>query len=219
MTIYSSEEQASIGNGSYLVNTPMLWINEYLKEKLSDYLSIGVPFFPPSPNTIDDLTNTFVTINGNNLPYVGIRCTYDRLIRMRRSPFPHIKGEQLLYYFYATTDGITDKMIATTELILRLMDREDETAEEINNWMSGKTIAGFSSQFRFHRFKVYQLEETRDIIDFGTARTYGGNKIIIDFEYHQQGTTFAKDSYGKPVFTDNGQRIVSSPGITGDLAE
>ena len=39
--------------------------------------------------------------------------------------------------------------------------------------------------FYFHNFKVYQLEETRDIIDFGTARTYGGNKIIIDFEYHQ----------------------------------
>jgi len=40
-------------------------------------------------------------------------------------------------------------------------------------------------KFFFHRFRVYQLEEVRDIIDFGTARTYGGNKIIIDFEYHQ----------------------------------
>jgi len=39
--------------------------------------------------------------------------------------------------------------------------------------------------FYFHDFKVYQLEETRDIIDFGTARTYAGNKIIIDFDYHQ----------------------------------
>jgi hypothetical protein len=29
------------------------------------------------------------------------------------------------------------------------------------------------------------LQETRDIIDFGTARTYGGNKIIIDFDYSQ----------------------------------
>jgi hypothetical protein len=39
--------------------------------------------------------------------------------------------------------------------------------------------------FYFHEFKVYQLEESRDIIDFGTARTYGGNKIIIDYDYHQ----------------------------------
>jgi hypothetical protein len=45
-----------------------------------------------------------------------------------------------------------------------------------------------TNKFYFHRFKVYQLEEVRDIIDFGTARTYGGNKIIIDFEYHQDNS-------------------------------
>ena len=187
MTIYTNEEQASIANGSYLVNPPMLWINEYKKEKLADYLEIGIPFFPPSPNTIDDLTETFININSQNYGYGGIRCTYDRLIRLRRSPFPHIKGEQLLYYFFATSDGVTDKMIATTELVLRLMDREDETAEEVNNWARGKSFGGFTNQFYFHKFRVYQLEEVADIIDFGTARTYGGNKIIIEYEYHQSG--------------------------------
>ncbi len=185
MSIYSSQEQTSIANGSYVINTPMLWVNEYLKEKLAIYLEIGVPFFPPSPNTIDDLTQTFVNINNQNYGYGGIRCTYDRLIRLRRSPFPHIKGEQLLYYFFATSDGVTDKMIAATELVLRLIDREDETAEEINNWMKGKQISGFSPKFMFHKFRVYQLEEVADIIDFGTARTYGGNKIIVEYEYHQ----------------------------------
>lgn len=185
MTVYSSQEQVSIANGNYVINTPMLWVNEYLKEKLAGYLDIGVPFFPPSPNTIDDLTETFISINNQNYGYGGIRCTYDRLIRMRRSPFPHIKGEQLLYYFFATSDGVTDKMIATTELVLRLMDREDETAEEINKWMKGKQISGFSPKFMFHKFRVYQLEEVADVIDFGTARTYGGNKIIVEYEYHQ----------------------------------
>lgn len=185
MTVLSSEEQLSLGSGSYLVNTPMLWVNSYIQEKLSSYLAIGVPFFPPSPNTIDDLTETWITINDSRYQYAGVRCTYDRLTRLRRSPFPHIKGEQLLYYFFATADGVTDKMIATTEMVLRLMDREDETAEEINNWMIGKTIGGFSPQFMFHKFRVYQLEEVADIIDFGTSRTYGGNKIIIEYEYHQ----------------------------------
>lgn len=185
MTVYSSEEQVSVSNGNYLVNTPMLWVNEYMKEKLASHLSIGVPFFPPSPSTIDDLTGSWITINNVNQPYAGIRCTYDRLTRLRRSPFPHIKGEQLLYYFFATADGVTDKMIAATELVLRLMDREDETAEEINGWAKGKTIGGFTNKFSFHKFRVYQLEEVADIIDFGTARTYGGNKIIIEYEYHQ----------------------------------
>jgi hypothetical protein len=180
MSIITQEEL-----DSGIINTPMLWINEYLKEKLADYLQIGVPFFPPSPNTIDDLTQSFVVINETSYGYGGIRCTYDRLTRLRRSPMPHIKGEQLLYYFFATSEGVTEKMVAVTELTLRLMDREDETAEEINNWAKGKTFGGLSPQFYFHKFRVYQLEEVADVIDFGTARTYGGNKIIIEYEYHQ----------------------------------
>ena len=180
MSIKTTEE-----TNAGIMNTPMLWINEYLKEKLANDLDVGIPFFPPSPNTIDDLTETFVNIGSQNYSYGGIRCTYDRLTRLRRSPFPHIKGEQLLYYFFATSDGVTEKMVSVTELVLRLMDREDETAEEINSWAKGKTFGGLSPQFYFHKFRVYQLEETADIIDFGTARTYGGNKIIIEYEYHQ----------------------------------
>jgi hypothetical protein len=76
-------------------------------------------------------------------------------------------------------------MVQIQESVLRLMDREDETAAEINEWTKGKSFDGMTCKFHFHRFRIYQLEEVRDIIDFGTARTYGGNKIIIDFEYHQ----------------------------------
>lgn len=183
--VYTSEEQLSIAGGSTIINTPMLWVNAYLQEKIALTANIGVPFFPTSPNALDDLTASWVTVDNNQYDVVGVKCTYDRMVRMRRSPFPHIKSEQLLYYFYAVEDGVTDKMIAVTETALRWLDREDETAEEINKWATGKTIAGFTNNFYFHRFKIYQLEETRDIIDFGTARTYGGNKLIIDYEYHQ----------------------------------
>ena len=37
----------------------------------------------------------------------------------------------------------------------------------------------------FQEFKIYQLEEARDIIDFGTARTYAGNKVIIEYMWHK----------------------------------
>jgi hypothetical protein len=112
---------------------------------------------------------------------------------MNRKGFPHIKCEQLLYYFYATAENSVENMIQIQEAVFRLMDRFDETAEEINNWCSNRQVnIGtanspdlIDNMFYFHNFKVYQLEETRDIIDFGTARTYGGNKIIIDFDYHQ----------------------------------
>jgi hypothetical protein len=182
-------------------NTPVLWINTYLQEKIPELVKqvggdqitdftnsqgIGVPFFPSRPTSIDEITEQWVVIDDVRYPYAGIMATWDRLIRMRRSPFPHIKQEQLLYYFYATQENVTEQMVQVQEAVLRLMDREDETAEEINKWAKSKgQIDGMDCKFFFHKFRVYQLEEVRDIIDFGTARTYGGNKIIIDFEYHQ----------------------------------
>jgi hypothetical protein len=167
------------------LNTPGLWVNKYLQEKIFEGTDIAIPFFPPSPSTINDLTEQWTTILNERVAYQGVVATYDRLIRMRRSPFPHIKCEQLLYYFYATQENVTESLVQVHEAVLRLMDREDETAEELNNWAKGKTIGDMTCKFYFHNFKIYQLEEVRDIIDFGTARTYGGNKIIIDFDYHQ----------------------------------
>jgi len=185
------------------LNTPGLWVNKYLQEKIFEFTQneakrgVAIPFFPTRPGTLDDLTEQWTVIPtgaidpvsgvpvSERVPYQGVLAVYDRLIRMRRSPFPHIKCEQLLYYFYATQENVTENMVMIQEAVLRLMDRGDETAEDINNWAKGKTIGGLQPKFYFHNFKVYQLEEVRDIIDFGTARTYGGNKIIIDFDYHQ----------------------------------
>jgi hypothetical protein len=168
------------------LNTPVLWINKYLEDQIPLLTNIEVPFFPSTPSTLDNLTETF--------PDGGVMATWDRLIKMNRKGFPHIKCEQLLYYFYATADNTVENMVKIQESVLRLMDRFDETAEEINAWCSNRVINigtannpdYIENQFYFHNFKVYQLEETRDIIDFGTARTYGGNKIIIDFDYHQE---------------------------------
>jgi hypothetical protein len=168
-----------------LLNTPVLWINKYLQSKIELLTDIETPFFPSTPSTINDLTQYF--------PDGGVMATWDRLIKMNKKGFPHIKCEQLLYYFYATAENSVENMIQIQESVLRLMDRFDETAEEINAWCANRSInigttqspEIIDNQFYFHNFKVYQLEETRDIIDFGTARTYGGNKIIIDFDYHQ----------------------------------
>ena len=167
-----------------LLNTPVLWINKYLQSKILDSTGLDTPFFPTLPSTIDDLTEYF--------PTGGTLATWDRLIKMNKKSFPHIKCEQIMYYFYATGSNPVEKMVQIQEQVLRLMDRGNETAEEINNWAMNRQVNLGTSQspdlidnmFFFHDFKVYQLEESRDIIDFGTARTYGGNKIIIEYDYH-----------------------------------
>lgn len=198
------------------LNTPILWINEYLKEKLSQevfaptdadgnifadepssnitsgaFLGQTIPFFPTGPSTIDVLTEQFVN-NGQEAIAV-----YDRMFRRRKRAFPHIKCEQVLYYFYA--NGINDKlnMIKIQEGVLNLLDNEDESAEDLNKWAiqkGGITVKEvsdgvtksytFEPKFHFHSFRIYHLEEARDIVDFGSSRTFAGNKIIIDYDYH-----------------------------------
>lgn len=186
-----------------LLNTPVLWINKYLEDKIPLLTNIDIPLFPSTPSILDDLTGSF--------PEGGVMGTWDRLVKMNRKSMPHIKSEQILYYFYATAENTIENMIQIQEAVFRLMDRLDETAEEVNDWCSNRVInIGteqvpdlIESMFYFHHFKVYQLEEVRDIIDFGTARTYGGNKMIIDFEYHQM-----------PALTSNTWRPEAKPSAT-----
>ena len=160
---------------------PPVYINAYLAEKVpaafnNDFV---LPFFPTQPTDIDTLTQSFPD---------GIGAVYDRMLKMRRGPFPHIKNEQLLYYFYKTA-GDPVRLLEATQVVQDLLDREDESAQELNEWIASNTLLDdngqpFPKPF-FHRIRVYQLEETSDIIDFGTARTFAGNKLIIDYEWHK----------------------------------
>ena len=176
---------------------PPAFINGYMQDKISSFFQNNpldgfagdttLPFFPTMPTDIDTLTQSFSDGEGKF-------AVYDRMFKMRRSPFPHVKSEQLLYYFYSTGSNPAPFIIEVSQLIQDLLDREDESAEELNLWAKSKQESAsplqddngntLSTPF-FHRIKVYQLEETRDIIDFGTARTFAGNKIIIDYEWHQ----------------------------------
>jgi hypothetical protein len=166
-----------------------VFINQYLAEKIPSTLpnrfNANMLFFPTSPTDINALTETFPEAADS------VFAVFDRMFRMRHTPFPHIKSEQLLYYFYKMA-GDPEALIETTQVIYDLLDREDESAEELNAWIASKTVNGVFTvgdktfkPIRFHNIKIYQLQETRDIVNFGTARTYAGNKIIVDYEYHQ----------------------------------
>ncbi len=182
-----------------LIHHPPTIINKYLQSKIDPSFSgQGTTyFFPTLPTDIENLTSTFPQSN-------EVFAVYDRMFRMRRGPFPHIKCEQLLYYFYAVGENATTKMVITQQQISDLLDRADESAQEINEWALqnkrpdndpistqsplGRYWDDESKSVFFHNFKIYQLEETRDIVDFGTARTYAGNKIIIDYDWHPENS-------------------------------
>jgi len=170
-------------------NFPPMVVNAYLKSKIGSDIETGpdldLQFSPTTPTDINEFTEQF--------PSGDAFCVYDRMFRMRRGPFPHIKSEQVLYYFYCPPSGTDISPIAIlseiTQGIYHLLDNGDESAQDINSWVSSNrasdpTLSNMSVIPVFHTFKIYQLEETRDIIDFGTARTWAGNKIIIDYDYH-----------------------------------
>lgn len=166
------------------ISYPPIFLNEYLKEQLDMTGREPMPFFPTLPTDLHSLVESFPD---------GMFAVFDRMFKMRRMPFPHIKSEQLLYYFYKV-DGDPELLIEHTQRVNDLLDRGDESAQELNKWLQSKLVDGVfrigGKEFLpvyFHSIKIYQLEETRDIIDFGTARTFAGNKIIIDFDYHTVG--------------------------------
>lgn len=174
------------------ITMPTIFINRYLYERFSELGDqYKVPFFPSSPTAIDDFTEQFPT--GNQF-YV-----YDRMMKIRRGPFPHIKNEQMLMYFYARGTSPAESIVSiyeSSQMVQDWLDRGDESAEELNAWIKSKLKNGvmtlnsgtnLQTSFNpvyFHSLKVFQLEETADIIDFGTARTWAGNKLIIEYSYH-----------------------------------
>lgn len=179
---------------------PPTFINRYLQEKIAQLGGTAVPFYPTMPTDLQATTDGFtldkIMGDDSNQRYLfnGAAAIYDRMFRMRRTPFPHIKCEQVLYYFYSINEQAVSKLIEITQHVQDLLDNGDESAQDLNDWIRQKQASDnplvddngekLPSPF-FHSIKIYQLQETRDIIDFATARTYAGNKIIIDYDWHK----------------------------------
>jgi len=65
---------------------------------------------------------------------------YDRMFRLRRTPFPHCRVEQLLYYFYKTAGGI-EALIETTQAVQDILDNGSDSTEDLNYWIKEKYSA------------------------------------------------------------------------------
>ena len=185
---------------------PPVFVNKYLQEKLALKGYGAIPMFPTYPSDFSIANNFVLDIQpfGGTLKryaFQGQACVFDRMFKMRRAAFPHVRGEQLIYYFYALTEDAVVNLIEITQTIQDLLDYSDESAQDLNSWIASKVsgtaeIDGetvnvvifdgkeFLVPF-FHDMRVYQLEEVRDIINSGSTRTYAGNKMIIDYNWHK----------------------------------
>jgi hypothetical protein len=174
---------------------PPHWINSYLFYKLGEYgpSQVGisseqtiVPFFVPMATGRDEIYQQLVENSGLSQPTM---ITYDRLMRFRTKPFYGVKKEQLLYTIHGSVQSVQNINI----IISQLLDREDAAAQDINDWASDNPISLNGEEVDlnvfFHRIRVYQVDETRDLLELNSVNLgEWPSKIIIEYDYHAKWT-------------------------------
>jgi hypothetical protein len=137
-----------------------------------------VPIFAVTPTNTEEI---YKNLSQSVQVEQPLLIQYDRLIRFRQNSFYPRKREQLLYYLYSTD-------LATVNyaniLISQLLDREDAAAQDLNSFIKDESDLNFPHNVFFHSLRVYQADETRDVIELASARTVFINKLIIEYDYH-----------------------------------
>ena len=173
---------------SYTAFPPDL-INAYVKAQLERFGiviakpdSMG-PIFPTAPSNIDDVYKNYI-----NSPQIGtpLYMQYERMLRFRPSTFYRHKREQLMYYLYCANQPT---IFDANRVITEALDREDSAAQDVNTWLAENPVingdgSAVPHNIFFHRFRVYQADESRDVVELASARTVYANKLIVEYDYH-----------------------------------
>jgi hypothetical protein len=162
---------------------PPTFINQYISEQLklfgilTGYEQMN-PIFPSSPTSIEDVFKNYIGAPGVSDP---ILIQYERLAKLRTSPFYRKKREQTVYYLYCTN---LSKMNDSTRIIMTSLDREDSAGQDVNSFCSKIATASLPFNVFFHNIRVYQSEENRELMNLISAKTIYVTKIIIEYDYH-----------------------------------
>ena len=169
---------------------PPYFINGYINAQLKRVgilsgLEQMVPIFPTSPTNIEDVFRNYINAPGVSDPLL---IQYERLVRYRPNYFYPIKREQQALYLYSTN---LSNVIDAQRVLVAALDREDAAAQDVNEWASSNVLTDEKDQIIphnvfFHCFKVFQVDEARDVMELASARTVFANKLIIEYDYHAQ---------------------------------
>lgn len=163
---------------------PPVYINGYIVAQLKEFGILSGyeqmnPILPTTPTNIEDLFKNYIGAPGDPDPLL---IQYEKLARFRPNSLYRHKRDQLVYYVYSTN---LEKMFNATRIIIEALDREDAAAQDVNSWMiENKEDFEGTLNVLFHNIKVYQTDESRDILNSVSARIVHVNKIIIEYDYH-----------------------------------
>ena len=170
---------------------PASYINEYLYEQFSKYEDINmaksdlpsfIPFFPAGQAVnVSDIYEQLQLSEFQNLPAIVF---YDRMIRLRNNSFPVGKREQVLYTIYGDISNCTN----IGSVIFQVLDREDYSGQDLNQWMHENKTAlqnkGLPMKVFFRSMRVFQADESQDLVDLDDYRRGSIHKYIVEYDYH-----------------------------------
>ena len=171
---------------------PISYINEYLHNQFSKYDDINmakvdsgesfIPFFPAGQAVnVSEIYEKLQLSESQKLPAVIF---YDRMIRLRSSAFPIGKKEQVLYTVYGDIENCTN----IGNVILGILDREDYSAQDLNKWItenrSSLASKGLPLKVFFRSLRVFQADESQDLVDVDEYRRGSIHKYIVEYDYH-----------------------------------
>lgn len=156
------------------LDTPVVTINNYLWDTMKridptlshtkNYGKTKIPFFP-----ISDSASGMKA--WENKPYI----IYDRMLMARTSPFPYVKCEHIVY----ALKGKEEDLMEWSLVLQRILDRQDDSAQEINEWNSKQEVP---AKVYFHSTSILQNTST-DVRDFST-RPFYISQFIVKADYH-----------------------------------
>jgi hypothetical protein len=171
---------------------PIRYINEYLYSELSKYDDINmatnpgitsyIPFLPAGQAVnISEIYDGLQTSEDGALPAVIF---YDRMIRLRSSAFPVGKREQVLYTVYGSIANCTN----IGNVMLGVLDREDYSGQDLNKWMHDNredlVAKEFPMKVFFRGIRVFQADESQDLVELDEYRRGSIHKYIVEYDYH-----------------------------------
>lgn len=165
------------------------YLNGYIVEQLKQFNILTgkeqmSPMLPSTPTNIEDLFKNYIGAPGIQDPVI---IQYEKLARFRPNVFYRHKREQVVYYVYSTS---LEKVLNSSRIIIESLDREDAAAQDVNAWSSANKADLGTINVYFHNIRVYQTDETRDILSPNSVRIVHVNKIIVEYDYHTTGSYY-----------------------------
>lgn len=159
---------------------PPVLVNKYILAQLQRFDILtgreGIdPILPVQSTNIDDL---FDEITLTDQPFL---IAYDRLIRYNNDASYWNKREQLVYTIHAADTALGYDI---SRVIVEALDRQDAAAQDVNAWLTENKADLPPLNVFFHNFRVFQIDETRDLVELGSIKFNWRGKIIIEYDYH-----------------------------------